>query len=89
MLIEKVNKSTHNKSTRNRIAINFCLVLASLGKEGKEVNRPSFSQKTLCGAISNEVLTVIREAESKVQPCLSGAGEGAGRGLGACTDMPI
>ncbi len=31
VLIE-VNKSTWNKSTRNRTTINFCLVLASLGK---------------------------------------------------------
>ncbi len=35
VLIEEVNKSTRNKSTRNRNALNFCLVLASLGKLNK------------------------------------------------------
>ncbi len=33
-----------NKSTRNRNALNFCLLLASLGKFNK-VNCPSFTQK--------------------------------------------
>ncbi len=43
-LVEEVNKSTQNKSARNRNAINLCLVLASLGKFNK-VNCPSFPWK--------------------------------------------
>ncbi len=51
--------------------INFCLVLSSLGKFNK-VNCLSFTRnkqtkKHFIGAISNKVLTVIREAESKSQ----------------------
>ncbi len=63
------------KSTRNRNVISFCLLLTSLGKFNK-VNCPSFTRKTnSIGAISNK-LTVIPEAESRVQWCLSRMGRG-------------
>ncbi len=63
----------------NRNAINFCLVLASLGKFIK-VNCPSFTQNTLFWS-HIEQIAVIHEAENRVQQCLRGAGEGAGTAL--------
>ncbi len=97
VLIEEVKKSTWNKSTRNRKAINFCLVLTSLEKFHK-FNCPSLTpkkrkkekqKKSLIGAISNKVLTVIPEAESREQQCLSRAEEEAGQALCARAGMPI
>ncbi len=35
VFVEEIKKSTQNKSTRNGSAINFCLLLASLGKFNK------------------------------------------------------
>ncbi len=43
-LIEEVNKSTWNKSSRNRNALKFYLVLSFLGKFNK-VNCPSVTRK--------------------------------------------
>ncbi len=66
LLVKEVNKSKLNKSTRNRNTINFCLVLAPLGKFNK-VNCSSFTppKKHLIGAILNILLTLIPEAETR------------------------
>ncbi len=88
VLVEEVNKSTQNKSTRNRNVTNFCQVLTSSGKSNK-VYCPSFNHKNFIGAILNKVLTVICEVESRAQRCLSRAGEGAGTALCAQAGMPI
>ncbi len=66
VLVKEVNKSTWNKSTRNRNALNICLVFASLGKFDK-INCPSYTQtkkKIFIGAISNKMLIVICDAGS-------------------------
>ncbi len=79
--VKEVNKSTWNKSSRNRNALKFYLVLSFLGKFNK-VNCPSVIRKNkLYWSHLEQSATVIYEAESRVQQCLSIAGEGAGTAL--------
>ncbi len=81
-----MNKSTQRifsfigQETGTTNAINFCLVLAALGKL-KKVKCPPFTRKKhFTGAILNKG---IHEAESRAQQCLSRVGEEAGTAL--CT----
>ncbi len=89
LMLRKWRELTHTwvffvSCPRNRNGINFCVVLACLGKLNK-VNLPSLAcfihlKKTLY--LSHlEQLGVIHEAESRVQQCPSRAGEEAGTAL--------
>ncbi len=80
MLRKQLNP--HGKDSQETNAINFCLVLASLGKF-KKINGLSFTKKThFIGAIWNKILIVIRKAESR-------AGEGPDKALCAQAGMFI